>query len=171
MFYSSHLAANINFGALVGMRLFQTAALAFLFVPISTVAYMTLPRDLNPDGVALFSMFRNVFGSIGIAASTAFVTQRSQIHQTYLTEMATPLRQPFNDLLAHYAASLQAMGHSAAAAQDMAAGAIYRMIRTQAAIMSYSDAFIACGIVAFLVVPFCFLMSGRRAAGGPGAAH
>ncbi len=52
---------------LVFMRTFQTAGLAFLFVPISTIAYMTLPRELNGDGAALFAMFRNIFGSIGIA--------------------------------------------------------------------------------------------------------
>ncbi len=172
MLYSSHLAANINFGALVGMRLFQTTALAFLFVPISTVAYMTLPRDLNPDGVALFSMFRNVAGSIGIALSTSFVVQRSQIHQTYLAEMGTPLRQPFDDLVMQYSNSLVAMGHSAAVAQQMALGRIYRMIQTQAAIMSYSDTFVACAVVAFLVAPFAFLMTARKSdGGGAGAAH
>jgi DHA2 family multidrug resistance protein len=171
MLYSSHLAANINFGALVVMRLFQTAALAFLFVPISTVAYMTLPRDLTPDGVALFAMFRNVAGSIGIALSTSNIAQRAQTHQHYLAEHGTAFNQPFNELVAHYAGSLTAMGHSAAAAQDMAMGMVYRTIRTQAAIMSYSDTFVACAIVAFLVAPFAFLMTARKSSGGPGAAH
>ncbi|MCI4677244.1 DHA2 family efflux MFS transporter permease subunit [Rhodoblastus acidophilus] len=171
MLYSSHLAANINFGGLVLMRLFQTTALAFLFVPISTVAYMTLPRDLNPDGVALFSMFRNVAGSVGIALSTSFVTERAQTHQSYLAERASPLFQPFNELVGKYSHSLQALGHTAAVAQEMAMGRIYGMIRAQAAIMAYSDAFVACAVVAFLVVPFCFLMTSRKSAGGPGAAH
>jgi MFS transporter, DHA2 family, multidrug resistance protein len=171
MLYSSHLAANINFGALVVMRLFQTAALAFLFVPISTVAYMTLSRDLTPDGVALFSMFRNVAGSIGIALSTSNIAQRAQAHQTYLSAHGTVFNQPFNELLAKYTQSLVAAGHSAAAAQDMAMGMIYRGIRTQAAIMSYSDTFVACAVVAFLVAPFAFLMTAKKSSGGPGAAH
>jgi MFS transporter, DHA2 family, multidrug resistance protein len=171
LLYSSHLAANINFGALVMMRMFQTAALAFLFVPISTVAYMTLPRDLTPDGVALFAMFRNVAGSIGIALATANVTHRAQTHQSHLTEWATPFHQPFNELLSQYADALKAMGHSAAAAHDMALGQIYRMIQTQAAIMAYSDTFVVCAVVAFAVTPFCFLMTSRKSSGGPGAAH
>ncbi len=171
MLYSSDLAANINFGLLVSMRLFQTAALAFLFVPISTVAYMTLPRDLNPDGVALFSMFRNVAGSVGIALSTSFVARRAQAHQSVLADLATPFRQPFKELVANYTHSLMAMGHSAAAAQQMALGKIYLMIRTQAAIMAYSDTYVACAAVAFMVAPFAFLMTARKSAGGPGAAH
>lgn len=171
MFYSSHLAANIDFLQLVVMRMFQTAALAFLFVPISTVAYMTLSRDLTPDGVALFSMFRNVAGSVGIALSTSYIARRAQAHQNYLTDHANPYNQPYNQLVTQYVAKLQALGHSAAEAKSMALGQIYRMIQTQAAIMSYSDGFIACGIVALAVAPFCFLMTSRKSTGGPGAAH
>jgi hypothetical protein len=49
------------------MRTLQSAGLGFLLVPINTVAFLTLPRELNNDGAALFAMFRNVFGSIGIS--------------------------------------------------------------------------------------------------------
>src|SRR6202034_1673158 len=71
LLYSSTIVLNIDFRTLVLMRTMQSAALAFLFVPISTVTYTTLPRRLNGDGAALYAMFRNVFGSIGISLSTA----------------------------------------------------------------------------------------------------
>ena len=89
LLYSSTITPNIDFVTLVKMRTAQTAGLGFLFVPISTVTYLTLPRRLNGDGAALFSMFRNVFGSIGISLSTAEVTQRSQVHQTYMSQWAS----------------------------------------------------------------------------------
>ena len=57
------------------MRASQTVGLAFLFVPISTIAYATLPKELNGDATALFTTFRNVFGSLGISVSTALVSQ------------------------------------------------------------------------------------------------
>ena len=94
LLFSSGLAPNIDFRTLVVMRTLQTAALAFLFVPISTVAYLTLPRRLNGDGAALFAMFRNVFGSIGISLSTAQITQRSQVHQAYLSQCDSPFISP-----------------------------------------------------------------------------
>jgi DHA2 family multidrug resistance protein len=169
--YSSHLTATIDFNTLMGMRMFQTAALAFLFVPISTVAYSTLPRERNGDAVALFAMFRNVFGSIGISLATASVAQRMQAHQSFLAEKASPFNQGYLDLLAATESSLRALGHPAAAARDMALGQVYRIIRTQSAIMAYNDTFVYCAIVAFAVVPFCFLMTSKRSTGGPGAAH
>ncbi len=72
----------------------RSAGLAFLFVPISTVTYLTLPRRLNGDGAALFSMFRNVFGSIGISAVDGAGHADSQMRQAYLSQWASPSTSP-----------------------------------------------------------------------------
>ncbi|PPQ36455.1 EmrB/QacA family drug resistance transporter [Rhodoblastus acidophilus] len=169
--YSSRLAQTIDFETLVGMRLFQTSALAFLFVPISTVAYMTLPRERNGDGVALFSMFRNVFGSVGISLSTASVTESAQAHQNFLSQYASPFHQPFNALVSTYQNALVVAGQTAQAAHDMALGRVMQVIRTQAAILSYSDTFFYCALAAFAIAPLTLLMTSKKSVGGPGAAH
>jgi DHA2 family multidrug resistance protein len=170
-FYSSRLSPTIDFGTLVSMRSAQTAGLAFLFVPISTIAYITLPRRLNGDGTALFTMFRNVFGSIGISLATAMITERTQTRQAQLSKWATPFHQPFNELIASTQRALVAMGHAAGAAHDIAVGKVYLAFRAQAQILAYSDVFFYTGIVAFCVVPFCFFLTNKKAAGGPGGAH
>jgi MFS transporter, DHA2 family, multidrug resistance protein len=171
LIYSSTLVPNLDFKTLVFMRTFQTAGLAFLFVPISTVAYMTLPRELNGDGSALFAMFRNVFGSIGISLSTAEVTQRTQIHQSYLAQWATPFNQPFQALVAQYEQALRAMGRAGAAVHDAAVGRVYQVFRVQAAVLGYSDVFFYSAMVAFAVVPFCFLLSAKTAGMQAGGGH
>ena len=43
----------------------------------------TLPRSLNADATALYSMFRNIAGSIGIAVVTALGAERLQVHRAY----------------------------------------------------------------------------------------
>ncbi|MFZ0559742.1 MAG: EmrB/QacA family drug resistance transporter, partial [Methylovirgula sp.] len=118
-----------------------------------------------------YSMFRNVAGSIGIAASTALIEQRSRTHQAYLARWATPFSEPFNQLIARYEAALQSMGHVASVAHTMALGKAYQMFRAQVAVMAYSDVFTYCSIVAFAMVPLCFLLSpikGGRGGGGGG---
>jgi MFS transporter, DHA2 family, multidrug resistance protein len=169
--YSSGLAPNIDFKTLVMMRSCQSAALAFLFVPISTVVYLTLPRELRGDGAALFSMFRNVFGSIGISASTALVDQRSQVQQSYLSQWLSPFHQPYNALVAKYEQSLIAMGRTGETVHSVAVGRVYQDFIRQVAVLAYSDVFFLLAVVAFMVVPFCFLLSGKTATGSPGAAH
>jgi DHA2 family multidrug resistance protein len=168
--YSSTLVPNIDFKTLVFMRTFQTAGLAFLFVPISTIAYSTLPRELNGDGAALFAMFRNIFGSIGIALATSQVTERTQVHQSYLSQWMTPFNQSYQALVAQYEHTLQSLGRVGAGAHDAAVGRVYQVFRVQAAILGYRDVFFDCAVVAFLIVPLCFLLSpktgGMRAGGG-----
>jgi MFS transporter, DHA2 family, multidrug resistance protein len=168
LLFSSGLTPNIDFRTLVMMRTAQTCGLAFLFVPISTVAYLTLPRELNGDGAALFAMFRNVFGSIGISLSTAEITQRSQVHQSYLSQWASPFHQPYQALIASYEQTLRAMGRAGLAVHNVAVGQVYQAYRMQATILAYSDVFYYCALIAFFVVPFCFFLSAKKAAGGPG---
>ena len=169
--YATTLVPNVDFKTLAFMRTFQSSALAFLFVPISTVTYMTLPRELNSDGSALFAMFRNVFGSVGISLATSQITQRSQVHQSYLSQWATPFHQPYQALVAQYERSLRAMGHAGAGVHDTAVGHVYQVMRTQVAILAYTDVFFYCAVVAFAVVPFCFLLSAKTGGMRPGGGH
>jgi DHA2 family multidrug resistance protein len=168
--YSNGLVPNIDFKTLVTMRAFQSAALAFLFVPISTIAYTTLPRELNSDATALFSMFRNVFGSVGISLATAQITQSMQTRQFYLSQWATSFHQPYNDLVATYEAALISAGRAASAAHQIAVGRVYQVFLKQVQVLAYADVFLYCSVVAFAIVPICFLLSpkkgGRPAAGG-----
>ncbi len=171
LLWSSKLTPDIDFTTLMLMRMSQTAALAFMFVPITTVTFLTLPRELNGDGTALFAMFRNVFGSIGISLATAQVTQRSQLHQTYLSQWETPLRAPFQALIASYENTLRSLGRAGGAVHDLAIGRAYQVFLKQAIIMAYSDIFFVCAVASFLMVPLCFLVSPKKAAVSPGAAH
>ena len=132
---------------------------------------MTLPRELSGDATALFSMFRNVFGSIGISLSTAQITQRSQLHQNYLSQWANPFHQPYQELIASYEHTLRTMGRAAGAVHDIAVGRVYLMFRGQVTVLAYSDVFFYCAIVAFLMVPFCFLVSAKTGDGRPGGVH
>ncbi len=170
LIFSSGLAPNIDFKTMALMRISQTIGLAFLFVPISTITYLTLPRDLRGDGAALFSMFRNVSGSIGVSLSTALVEQRSQVRQSYLSQWISPFHQPYEALVARYQRTLASMGH-AAGAHSLAVGEVYRQFEMQVSILAYSDVFFLLAIVAFAVVPLCFLLTAKTGGGAPGAAH
>jgi DHA2 family multidrug resistance protein len=172
LLYSSGLTPNIDFRTLVFMRSSQSAALAFLFVPISQVAYLTLPQYLRSDGAALYSMFRNVAGSVGISASTALVTQRQQVNQANLSKWMTPFHQPFNTLVSTTEGTLRTLGHSSVGLHDAAVGRIYSTYLKQATILGYSNVFFDFSILAFCVVPLCFILSAKKAvAGGAGAGH
>jgi DHA2 family multidrug resistance protein len=164
--WAQNLTPDIDFTTLAIFRAVQTVGLAFLFVPNNTLSYSTLPRHMNTDATALYNMFRNIVGSIGVALATAAVNRRLQVHRAYLSEHMTPLDKPYADLLARATHAMIDMGHSAASAPAAAMGMINEMLNKQAAVMAYSDVFQLCAAIAFVAVPFTFLFRpskiGRR---------
>ncbi len=158
----------IDFDTLTLMRIAQSGGIALLFVPISTISYVTLPKELNGDAAALYTMFRNVSGSIGISLSTAEITQRTQIRTAYLVDHLNPFDQGYNRTIQSIQQNLLSTGHAAATTMATATGQVYQMLRTQASVLAYSDVFAYCAIGAFCVVPFAFLFSNVKAKGGGG---
>ena len=171
LFYSGGLVPNIDFKTLVFMRSAQTAALGFLFVPISQIAYLTLPLRYRSDGAAIFSMFRNVFGSIGISLSSAMVTERMQIDQANLQQFMTPLHAGYNEYLQKAEATITALGRAPSTVETVATSQLYQTYMKQAATLAYANVFMYASVIAFLVVPFCFLISKKTASGGGGGGH
>jgi DHA2 family multidrug resistance protein len=155
--YASRLTPDIDFTTLAWFRAFQTIGLAFLFVPNSTIAYSTLPRTLNADATALYAMFRNIGGSIGISVATAITANRLQVHRAYLSTHLSPFDQPYADLLARYHQSLQSLGYADSVASDTAHGLINQTLTQQSAILAYCDVFTLLGVAAFAAVPLTLL--------------
>jgi DHA2 family multidrug resistance protein len=168
LLYSMNLVPELDFKHLAMMRAAQTAGLAFLFVPISTLAYATVPREKNGDAAALFSMARNVFGGIGISISTALITDHEQIRQSDLAEHLTPGYQPYNVLLQQVQHALQNSGQSLGQAIHNAPGNISGMLLTQTAVLAYNDVFLLTACAAFVLIPTALFMSNvkAKAAGG-----
>jgi DHA2 family multidrug resistance protein len=166
LFYAHQLVPDIDFNTLVVMRMAQSFALAFLFVPTSTLAYVTLPKKLNDDAAALFTMFRNVAGSIGISLSTAGIQERTQVRMAHLVHNMTPLYQPYNDTLRRIEQAIQQAGSAGTDLAQAATGQMYKMFISQATILAYLDIFAVCGLFAWCFIPITFLFSPTRSSGG-----
>jgi DHA2 family multidrug resistance protein len=160
LFFSQNLVPQLDFFHLAFFRATQTAALALLFVPISTAAYVTLPKKEHGDAAALFTMARNVLGGIGISVSTALITNHEQIRQHYQVEHLTPANQPYNELLQNLQAAGMSLGQTAEAARQMAPGQVFQILQGQNAVLSYNDVFFISGLLALLLVPIGLFMSG-----------
>jgi DHA2 family multidrug resistance protein len=169
LIYSMNLIPDLDFWHLVYFRAAQTAALALLFVPISTIAYATVAPELNGDAAALFSMARNVFGGIGISVSTALITEHLQIRQSYLIEHLSPTNQPYNDLLQQTQQALVDTGQSIGQAVQAAPGQVFQMLQGQVAVLAYNDVFLITAGLALVMIPTALLMSGVKARSSGGA--
>ena len=169
LFYSSNLVPDVDFFHLALFRTGQSAALALLFVPISTAAYVTVPKALNEDAAALFSMSRNVIGGVGISIATALITDQQQVRQNHLIATLSSSYQPYKVLLQQVEQAFLDVGISAAQAARSAPGQVYQMLQTQAAVLAYNDVFIIMGLLSLLLAVCGLSLSNMKPkAGGVG---
>jgi len=171
MLYSRSIAPNVDFTHLVSIRAAQSLGIGFLFVPLSVLTYQTVPRRLQGDATALFTMFRNVAGSVGISLSTAMITSRTQVHMAYLSYHMTNTNPNFRSIITQFSNAIQHLGSTAAAAAQSALGQTYQTLIAQAGLLAYKDVFLYCALLAFGFVPFTFFFPPVKKAGGPGAGH
>ncbi|GGO80361.1 EmrB/QacA family drug resistance transporter [Marinobacterium nitratireducens] len=88
---------DVSQAALVRTGLVQGFGLGLVFVPLSTLAFVTLAREYRNEGTALFSLMRNIGSSIGIAWMISLLSHNTQANHaafaTYITDFSLPLRQ------------------------------------------------------------------------------
>ncbi len=169
LLYSQRLVVDIDFYHLVLYRSLQTAALAFLFVPISTAAYSTLAPGQNEDAAALFSMARNVCGGLGISTATALVTDHTQIRQEYLVDHLIPSQQPYQVFVQQVQQAYVDVGNSMAHAMQMATPHIFQTLQAQTAVLAYSDVFLITACLSMVLAVTALLMANAKPSNAGGA--
>ena len=159
------LTPGLDFTSLVIMRSIQSVGLGFLFVPLTTIAFISLPQRLNGDASALFTMFRNVAGSIGISVSTAAITERQQVHSAYLSGHMSLLDQPFNQAVTRMAFAIKNFTSIAGDSSLLAAGQLYQQMISQARFLAYVDVFSGFCLAGLVMIPFCLLLAPVKSEG------
>jgi DHA2 family multidrug resistance protein len=163
----SRFTLQLDFATAVRSRIVQSFGLAFLFVPISTVAFMRIPRERMNYATGLYNLARNIGGSSGIAATTTMLARRAQFHQSVLVSHLTPYDAPYRDALARTSAALQGAGSSAADAAAQSQGVIYGTLLKQSSMLAFADAFWVMGILFLVIIPLMFLIRKTPPVRGP----
>jgi DHA2 family multidrug resistance protein len=148
LMHMSHLSLEMSFWDVSRARAFQAMALPFLFIPVSAISFVGVPRDKSNDASAIINLTRNLGGSFGVSLASAMLAWRTQFHHARLTE--------------HVTATTDLHGRSLA---QMA-----RVIQTQAQVMSYLDVFHMLGVTALVVMPIVLLLP-NAPKGGAAAGH
>src|SRR4051812_12807937 len=75
---------------IVIISIIQGFGLGLVFVPLSTVAFLTLPNHLRTDGTSMLTLLRNVASSIGISVVIAQLTEGSRRVYAVLSQHINP---------------------------------------------------------------------------------
>jgi DNA-binding MarR family transcriptional regulator len=88
-FYYSGMTTETDDFHFTLARCLQGFGYAFMFVPVSQLAYSYLPKNKNNKGSSLTNLCRNWGGSFGIAFVTTMLERRTQYHQSVLVSNLT----------------------------------------------------------------------------------
>jgi DHA2 family multidrug resistance protein len=153
---------NMGMGPILLSGVLQGFGLGFVFTPLSIVTFSTLPRQNLTQGTAIFSLTRNVGGSVGIAIVEALLAENTQIVHSRLIEHLRP-----DNPLAQ--APYLAPPYSLATPSGIAA--LNAEATRQASMVAYIDNFMLMMIIVIISLPLLLLLrKPRRAVAGATAA-
>jgi DHA2 family multidrug resistance protein len=172
LFYMSHtLYTGLDFWSVTRLRIYQSIGLAFMFVPINTLAYVGVPQEKNNSVSGIINLSRNMGGDIGIALVTTLLARRSQIHQSTLSGYADPYHSAYDAKVKAIAAGLQTRGVPQAEASKKAMGTVYRMLQQQAMQLSYTDVLWLMGVGTMCMLPLLLLLKKNQPGGKAQMGH
>jgi MFS transporter, DHA2 family, multidrug resistance protein len=145
---------SISYSRLVFLRCFQASGLAFLFIPINTIAYIGVKQSENNDVSGLTNLARNIGGSCGTAFMATVLTRRTAAHENNMVRNLTS----GNPAFIQQVEKLKGMfgGHGGGnplvgSASHTAQAYLYNQLQRQAAMLGYLD------VIQYLTI-FCACM-------------
>jgi DHA2 family multidrug resistance protein len=164
LFQMAGFNLQVDLGTAIRARVVQSVGIAFLFVPLNTLAFSYIAKEKANSATGLINLARNIGGSSGIAFVTTELARRSQVHQHVLIGHVTAFDLRYNEMLHAATQMLIARGSSASQAVHQAQGLIYGMVQREAAMQAFIDAFRLLGIIFLVIAPVMALM--KRTAPG-----
>ncbi len=151
---------DVSQSTIVVTSIAQGVGLGLLFVPVTSVAFSTLPGTMRNGATSMTTLLRNIGSSIGISMVIAQLTSTTTIMHARLGESVTP----FNNALQmpDVASALNLTTDTGRATMD-------GIITQQAALIAYLNDFKVLMVLTLLMVPLVMLIGNvpRPAPGAP----
>jgi DHA2 family multidrug resistance protein len=130
----------------VYVGLIQGLGIPLSFMPLTFIAFATLPDRSRTEAGVLITLARNIGGSAGISGAIAILSRSAQTNQSYLTEHFTP-----------YATQrLQMLGGVPGA--DVSTAGFLGEVSRQALAIAYANVFGLLAVAAALCLPLLLLL-------------
>jgi len=132
---------------------------ALIFLPLSIAALGAIPRHEIPAAAGLFSLTRQMGGSIGIAVLTTMLEKSAHLHRGDLVNHINPLRNPYlqRSFFSNFALTPQTPVPEISSAKTL--GILDGIVTQQANILASIDIFKTLSWMFLLTLPLILLLS------------
>jgi len=161
MWQMTGFSLYMGMGPVIVTGVMQGFGLGFVFTPLSIITFSTLPRHMLTQGTAIFSLMRNIGGSIGISIVEVLLAQNTQIIHSRLVEEL----RPDNPL-----ARGRMMPAPYSLTDPSGVAALNAEATRQAAMVAYIDDFLLMMILVVIALPLLLFLRRPRTPAAAGAA-
>jgi DHA2 family multidrug resistance protein len=158
LFHVTGIFYGIDFRTLVSYRVLQVIGIPLIFIPISTLNYVGVPREKFNQVSGISNFTRNVGGAIGVSLLSNFITRQEQLQRTTLTAHTNNGNPFFVRQLNGLTHNFASMGFSATEATHKALAQISAQVDLQASVLAFKNAFWVLGLLVLFLVPLPFIM-------------
>ncbi|OOG56056.1 DHA2 family efflux MFS transporter permease subunit [Polaromonas sp. C04] len=151
-----------DFGTIMVPTIIQGVAMAFFFIPLTTVTLSGLPQQRIPAATGLFNFVRITAGGFGTSITTTLWENRAAMHHAHLAEAVNNGSQAARNTLA----GLEAAGMSPA----QALAQINRLVDQQSFMLAANDLFYVSAVIFVVLIPLIWLTHPKHGTGGASAA-
>jgi MFS transporter, DHA2 family, multidrug resistance protein len=145
-------------------------ALSFVFVPITTQSYGTLPNEQIGNASGIFNLVRNIGGSVGISLAQTLLTRRADAHQNEIINNVAQTQEWFQREISTLTGFLGRDIHPANALTG-AQSTLYQGLGQQALLWAFVDVFRWTALLCFVCMALVWLFTKVKHGGRPVAAH
>lgn len=145
----SRYTLEVDTWTLVWPGILQSVGIALMMVPLSVLAYRTLPRERIAEATGMNNLMRNLGSAAGISIAATLFSRYTQQGWQQLGEYTNPLSPTVQQYLARLHLTPD---------QPLAATILAREVAIQAQIAAFSKVYLWIGAVLVVMTPVAFLL-------------
>ncbi len=148
VYFMSHFDKDVSSFTIIWTGVVHGFGFGFIFVPLSITAFKTLKPALIPQAAAIFSLLRNIGGSIGIALIAYFISHSMKLNHAIMSEFTNRSSKQV----------VSYMQKAGVQSEVVKIAILEGQINQQSAIISYVSSFRIIMIVNIIAIPLVFLI-------------
>ncbi|MGD2171202.1 MAG: DHA2 family efflux MFS transporter permease subunit [Gammaproteobacteria bacterium] len=148
-YMTTQYSLQLSMTWVIAPMILQGMGLGMVFIPLSTLAFSTLPQQYSAEAAGMYSLLRTIGSGIGVSVVVSVLTRHAQVAWNNVGGHV----QPFNAALAPYLSRLGMNEHS-----PQAAAVLTRELARQSQMIGFLDAYIFVTVAFCAMLPLVFMM-------------
>jgi MFS transporter, DHA2 family, multidrug resistance protein len=140
---------DISEWSIINTGFIQGVSIGFIFSPVATMAFASVPSELRTEATGIFNLMRNLGSAIGISVTSALLQTNTQINHALIIGNITPFNRVFQ---------AGAASRFWNPVSPRGAAALNEEITRQASIIGYIDNFKLMLILSIMALPLVLLI-------------